>query len=72
MPRSRFAEVIEGPADRFGLDLDPGLTERMVEDTALQRRPAAARLHAGDSSTTSGARRRWRPEYTLFPPVAVR
>ncbi len=34
MPRSRFAEVIEGPADRFGLDLDPGLAERMAEDTA--------------------------------------
>ena len=34
MPRSRFGEVIEGPADRFGLDLDPGLSERMVEETA--------------------------------------
>jgi formylglycine-generating enzyme required for sulfatase activity len=26
--------VIEGPADRFGLDLDPGLAERMAEETA--------------------------------------
>ncbi len=34
MLRARFSEVIEGPAERFGLDLDPGLTERMVEDTA--------------------------------------
>lgn len=34
MPRARFAEVIEGPADRFGLDLDPGLAERMAEETA--------------------------------------
>ena len=34
MPRSRFAEVIEGPADRFGLDLDPGLAERMANETA--------------------------------------
>lgn len=34
MPRSRFGEVIEGPADRFGLELDPGLSERLVADTA--------------------------------------
>jgi formylglycine-generating enzyme required for sulfatase activity len=34
MPRSRFAEVIEGPADRFGLDLDAGLAKRMAEETA--------------------------------------
>ena len=34
MPRARFAELIEGPATRFGLDIDPGLTERLVEDTA--------------------------------------
>jgi energy-coupling factor transporter ATP-binding protein EcfA2 len=34
MPKARFGEVIEGPADRFGLRLDPGLTERLVEDTA--------------------------------------
>ncbi len=33
MLRSHFSEVIEGPADRFGLDLDAGLSERMVEDT---------------------------------------
>lgn len=31
---SRFSEVIEGPADRFGIDLDAGLSERMVQDTA--------------------------------------
>lgn len=33
MPRSRFGEVIEGPANRFGLHLGAGLTERLVEDT---------------------------------------
>lgn len=33
MPRARFAEVIEGPAGRFGLSLGPGLAERMAEDT---------------------------------------
>ena len=33
MPRERFAELIEGPARRFGLDLGPGLTERLVQDT---------------------------------------
>ena len=27
-------QVIEGPADRFGLDIDAGLSERMVQDTA--------------------------------------
>jgi Novel STAND NTPase 1 len=32
-PASRFGEVIEGPAERFGLRLEPGLTERLVEDT---------------------------------------
>jgi hypothetical protein len=34
MPKARFGEVIDGPAERFGLRLDPGLTERLVEDTA--------------------------------------
>jgi hypothetical protein len=36
MPRARFGEVIEGPADRFGLDLQPGLTSRLVEDTRYE------------------------------------
>ena len=36
MLRSHFSEVIEGPADRFGLDLDAGLSERMVEETAYK------------------------------------
>ena len=31
--KSRFGEIIEGPADRFGLRLDAGLSERLVEDT---------------------------------------
>jgi WD40 repeat protein/energy-coupling factor transporter ATP-binding protein EcfA2 len=33
LSRSRLAEVIERPAARAGLDLEPGLTERMVDDT---------------------------------------
>jgi WD40 repeat protein len=33
LSRSRLAEVIERPAARAGLDLEPGLTERMVGDT---------------------------------------
>jgi hypothetical protein len=27
-----LAEVIENPADRFGIELEPGLTERIIED----------------------------------------
>jgi formylglycine-generating enzyme required for sulfatase activity len=34
MPRSRFAELIEGPAARFGLDIDSEFTDRLVQDTA--------------------------------------
>ena len=34
MPKERFGKVIEGPAERFGLRRDSGLTERLVEDTA--------------------------------------
>ena len=34
MLRAYFSEVIEGPAACFGLDLDPGLAEHMVEDAA--------------------------------------
>ncbi|MEJ2388012.1 MAG: SUMF1/EgtB/PvdO family nonheme iron enzyme [Chromatiaceae bacterium] len=34
MQREHFSAVIEGPAERFGLDLDAGLAERMVQDTA--------------------------------------
>lgn len=36
MRRERFAEVIAGPADVMGLDLDPGLAERMAEDTGYR------------------------------------
>lgn len=34
LSRPRLPEVIAGPARRAGLDLAPGLVERMVEDTA--------------------------------------
>lgn len=34
MLRPHFSGVIEGPADRFGLDLEAGLTVRLVEETA--------------------------------------
>jgi hypothetical protein len=34
LSRARLAEVIARPAQRAGLDLEPGLVERMVEDTA--------------------------------------
>ena len=33
MPKPRFGELIRRPAERFGLRIDPGLTERLVEDT---------------------------------------
>jgi formylglycine-generating enzyme required for sulfatase activity/uncharacterized protein (DUF433 family) len=35
MPSERFAEVIEGPARRFGRDLDEGLSERLAADTSF-------------------------------------
>src|SRR3712207_1525909 len=34
LSRTRLAEVIARPAQRAGLELAPGLVERMVEDTA--------------------------------------
>jgi WD40 repeat protein/energy-coupling factor transporter ATP-binding protein EcfA2 len=34
LSRSRLSEVIAGPARRAGLEFQPGLVERMVEDTA--------------------------------------
>src|SRR4051794_32402254 len=34
LSRARLAEVIARPAQRAGLELEPGLVERMVEDTA--------------------------------------
>ncbi len=34
LSRSRLSEVIAGPARRAGLEFEPGLVERMVEDTA--------------------------------------
>jgi energy-coupling factor transporter ATP-binding protein EcfA2 len=34
LSRARLGEVIARPAQRAGLDLEPGLVERMVEDTA--------------------------------------
>lgn len=73
MLRSHFSEVIEGPAAVFGLDLDPGLTERMVEDAAYaDALPLLAytlqRLH----ETCGADGKLERAEYeTLFPPVPV-
>ena len=58
MPRSRFGEVIEGPADRFGLDLDAGLSRAHGGRDRLQRRPAAARLHAGEALRERAKRKR--------------
>src|SRR5512144_812183 len=34
LSRARLGEIIARPAQRAGLDLEPGLVERMVEDTA--------------------------------------
>ena len=33
LSRGRLAEVIARPAQRAGLELEPGLVERMVEET---------------------------------------
>jgi formylglycine-generating enzyme required for sulfatase activity len=35
MPSERFAELVEGPAKRFGLELDAGLAERLAADTGF-------------------------------------
>ncbi|WP_404977007.1 hypothetical protein [Accumulibacter sp.] len=35
MPSERFAEVIDGPAKRSGLDLGQGLSERLATDTSF-------------------------------------
>jgi energy-coupling factor transporter ATP-binding protein EcfA2 len=57
---SRFSEVIEGPAKRFGLDIDAGLIGRMVQDTAyndalplLAFTRRAARRHVGAAAGPS-------------------
>jgi formylglycine-generating enzyme required for sulfatase activity len=42
MRRSRFVEVIEGPAGRFGLRLEEGLAQRLVDDTAYNDLPLLA------------------------------
>jgi hypothetical protein len=63
-----LAEIIEKPADRFGLELEPGLTERIVEDVrtadalpllaytlkALHDRAGAARRLTLDDYRTLG------------------
>lgn len=33
-PKARFGELIEGPARRFGLSVEPGLVAELVEDTS--------------------------------------
>lgn len=73
MLRSRFSEVIEGPAAIFGLDLDPGLTERMVEDAAYaDALPLLAYTLQRLCETYGADGKLERTEYeTLFPPVAV-
>jgi hypothetical protein len=73
MPKARFAELIEGPADRFGLRLQPGLAERLVEDTHYDDAlPLLAytleQLHkraGGDGRLKIAA------YHALFPPVTV-
>src|SRR5262249_27531923 len=36
LPRERFAEVIEGPAERAGIEIEEGLVEEMVEDAETE------------------------------------
>ncbi len=49
MPRPRFAEVIEGPADAFRPSPRRGPCAASGGGYGLRRRPAAARLHAGEA-----------------------
>ena len=74
MPRSRFAALIEGPAVRFGLDIDPGLTERLVEDTAYDDALPLLAYTLEQLYTAGVADGRLSiEEYRdLFPPVQVR
>jgi formylglycine-generating enzyme required for sulfatase activity len=74
MPRARFGEMIEGPADRFGLRLGPGLTERLIEDTRYDDAlPLLAftleRLHAACATDVELTLRAYED---LFPAVQVR
>jgi formylglycine-generating enzyme required for sulfatase activity len=73
MPSERFAEVIEGPARRFGLDLAPGLSERLAADTSFNDALpllAFALEKLYDRCKASG--KLTIDEYeSLFPPVTV-
>ena len=73
MPSERFAEVIEGPAQRFGLDLAPGLSERLAADTSFNDALpllAFALEKLYDRCKASG--KLTIEEYeSLFPPVTV-
>lgn len=78
MPRSRFGELIEGPAQRFGLTLGAGLIERLVEDTRYEDAlPLLAftleRLYAQGHEDGALTLKLTLKEYRhLFPAVQVR
>ncbi len=59
LSRTDLAEVISEPARRSHLTLEDGLVQRLVDDTGLRRRAAAAGVHAGPD----GDRRRGRPAH---------
>ena len=44
-----FGELISGPADRSVLTLQPGLKERLVDESGGSRCPAPAGVHAGEA-----------------------
>ena len=53
MQKSRFGEIIEGPAHRCGLRLEPGLSERLIEATTTPFRCSPTRC---SSSTKTAVR----------------
>jgi formylglycine-generating enzyme required for sulfatase activity len=73
MPSGRFAEVIEGPAQRFGLDLDPGLSERLAADTSFNDAlPLLAyTLEQLYKSCGTSGKLTIAAYESLFPPVSV-
>jgi formylglycine-generating enzyme required for sulfatase activity len=74
MQKAHFGEIIEGPAQRCGLQLEPGLSARLVEDTQYDDALPLLAFTLKELYEESGEDRLLTLEAyeTLFPAVQVR
>ena len=62
MSVNRFAQVIEGPANMAGIELEPGLVQGMVQDTKVDDALPCWHSHCASSGHTMAILDGWRSQ----------